>query len=419
MKTLFTIFFSLLTFGFFAQNNGTHEIYLACEDKRITPGDVLELDKFKFLQIEMDTASIEYELQIVVVPFSGTTLVFSKKESELFSMNIDEYLQLASIAKENIMHVIFMVKKNADSPELYRAHVFTRNLVTAADYFTEFKLYAASGDRESSDWLLSQALLRDPNNTTYQDAKAQFYFELKEYTAAKELFLFINETRGSFNSVSHLASIENFLGNYQQGKEYALKSLQLASTTEEKSTAYCQIGDAETKLAQHKSAYEAYMKSLKFNPKNKNALNNITVVLDEVGKRDEKVKYFQQLIDLDSSFYLVHVNIGFHYLDDENYAMALKEFNSVLEIDPNQALALSNKAYALMKLNRLPEAMEAINLSLQIMPSNSYAYRNKALILLAKGEKSGACLELQRALQLNFTQQYGNEVLELQKSNCN
>ena len=147
------------------------------------------------------------------------------------------------------------------------------------------------------------------------------------------------------------------------------------------------------------------------------ALNNIASLCDEVGRADEKVGYFQRIIDADPSFYYVHVNIGFHYLGEEKFEEALNEFNQVLEIDSTEAATLNNKSFALLKLNRIDEAMAFVNKSLTYGPKNAYAYRNRALIKLEMRDQS-ACDDLRKAQQLGFTEQYGSEVNDLIEVNC-
>jgi len=207
-------------------------------------------------------------------------------------------------------------------------------------------------------------------------------------------------------------------GDYINSKTLAQKSLEYASNDLEKSSSYLTIGDVNAKIYDFNSAYSAYIKSIELNPKNTNALNNITTVLDKINKSDEKIKYYEQLLKADTSFYLIHINIGFHYLKEGNYELALKEFNSVLEIDSNQSTALSNKAYTLMKLGQVNEALDVINKSIQLDASNSYAHRNRALIFLELGDSKSACVALKEAIKLNFTKQYGDEVLSLMKKNC-
>jgi tetratricopeptide (TPR) repeat protein len=55
-------------------------------------------------------------------------------------------------------------------------------------------------------------------------------------------------------------------------------------------------------------------------------------------------------------------------------------------------------------------ALEHINRSLELDMSNAYAYKNKALVYLALHQKAGAKENLEIALELGYTQQFGQDV---------
>jgi tetratricopeptide (TPR) repeat protein len=72
----------------------------------------------------------------------------------------------------------------------------------------------------------------------------------------------------------------------------------------------------------------------------------------------------------------------------------------------------------LYKLGRTKEALTDVNKSLKLDEANSYAYKNRALIYLEMKDTGKACEDLNKALELGFTEQYGNEVKELKIKHC-
>ena len=50
--------------------------------------------------------------------------------------------------------------------------------------------------------------------------------------------------------------------------------------------------------------------------------------------------------------------------------------------------------------------------------TNSYAYRNRGLLYIKQHKPEEACADLHKALSLGFTENYGDEVEELVKKNC-
>lgn len=63
-------------------------------------------------------------------------------------------------------------------------------------------------------------------------------------------------------------------------------------------------------------------------------------------------------------------------------------------------------------------ALADVNKSLKLYPDNSYAFRNRALIYIAQDKLDKACEDITTALDLQYTKNYGNDVLELQKKHC-
>lgn len=418
MRVTITFLFFLFLMAANGQETIQANFSFSHNGKWINSGDYIDIYELKNIQLEHKTDTNEYEVLFVIIPFEGTMLSFSKKESEINSLDIVEMLKIGNITIENIKDIMLYVRKNEFSLGLYSVNIFTRKLETPDDYFNEFVLYAKIGEGETSIWCINQAIQMDSTNLKYLNARAQYFFETGELSSAQIDFQKIAKLQANYTSFIFLAMIELNQGDYFSCKSLAQKSLELAVTDLEKSNAYLTIGNANAKTNDYDSAYIAYKKSIELNPKNTNALNNITTVLDKLNRSDEKMNYFEQLLKADSSFYLIHINIGFHYLKLENFELALREFNSVLEIDSNQTLALSNKAFTLMKLGDLNEALEFINKSIQLDPSNAYAHKNKALIFLELGHSKSACVALKEAIKLNFTEQYGDEVLMLLKKNC-
>jgi regulator of sirC expression with transglutaminase-like and TPR domain len=62
--------------------------------------------------------------------------------------------------------------------------------------------------------------------------------------------------------------------------------------------------------------------------------------------------------------------------------------------------------------------MKDINHSLDLLPTNSYAYKNRALVYFDLAEKNKGCADLEKAIELGYTKQYGNKVEKLNNEKC-
>lgn len=415
LVTFLIIGLSFLTFG-----QSASSLQFILNGNPIIDGDIVDVHSFKDLKIELSKEDEgmfnQLELQFVVIPFNMQVLVFKQKVSDLHKINIDEMLTYQSILPAQISHV----QLNILLEEVVQSSitVFTRKLETPADYFQEFISHAEAGNAEMATWNLNQALQLDPENIEYLNARAQFYWETGDHETSLQLFDDLLNEKPNYMSHSYLGQIYMSQNNFSKASEHYLKSIEHTKNDAEVSESYTMLGTIELIQYHYETAYSNYKTALKYNTTNIGALNNIASVCDEVGKQDEKVSYFQRVIDADSSFYLIHVNIGFHYLGEEKFEKALSEFNQVLAIDSTEAATLNNKSFALLKLNRLDEALQFVNMSLSYGPLNSYAFRNRALIQLELGKNKLACEDLNQALELKFTEQYGNEVNELMEKNC-
>lgn len=177
-------------------------------------------------------------------------------------------------------------------------------------------------------------------------------------------------------------------------------------------------GTAKQQKRDFQGAYEDFMRCYTYDTLNIAVINNIGIVLDELGRRDESILYLQKAIRIDSSFMGPYVNIGFQYTLMGKYKESLPYFDKALQLEKDEPVTLNNRGFARYKLNDLEGAMEDISKSIEGYPANSYAFKNRALVYLAMNKGTEACNDLKRAKELQFEKQYGPEVNELLKKHC-
>jgi tetratricopeptide (TPR) repeat protein len=412
------IIFSLLsTYG--QQENQTKSEFLYLHEQKINDGDFLDVHSFKDLVVKGNSLISEEEnlkLKFVIVPIGINLLSFEYNLTELKNLNMDEMLEVGGIPKEKITHSIIYIMEN--EVQLNSVKVSAKKYEVGDEYFFDFESYAAIGDAEMAIWSIEQAIKLEPTNLEYLNSQGKLFFDLKDYNQSKSQFESILETEPNYLSYEYLGYNLFQLGEYEKAIEANQNAIKLTKSKTELSNRHCSIAESHAKNSDFKNAYKSYKKSLKYNPNNITSLNNISTVCDKVGKRKKKISYLNRVIEADPSFYLVHINIGFHYLKQEKYKEAISEFDEVLKIDSLQPNALSNKAFCLYKLDQLNEAQIWIDKAIVQSPSNSYAYKNRALIEIALKDIESACNDLDIANQLNYTQQYGDEVNELKSKYC-
>jgi tetratricopeptide (TPR) repeat protein len=196
------------------------------------------------------------------------------------------------------------------------------------------------------------------------------------------------------------------------------RALELAKDDTMRLMSFMNRGADKVQKRDFQGAYEDFTRASLIKPDDIGIINNISTVLDELGREKEAIDNLMRAIKIDSTFIGPYVNIGFLYTKLKRYKEAIVYFNKALIIEKDEPLTLNNRGLAKYYLNDLAGALDDINKSLSAYPGNSYAYKNRALVYLAKKENDKACADLKKANEKGFTQEYGEEVNELLKANC-
>lgn len=157
---------------------------------------------------------------------------------------------------------------------------------------------------------------------------------------------------------------------------------------------------------------------LRFNPTHFSALNNISNVYDELGRREDAIRVMKKCITLEPAAVGPYVNLGLLFSKTDFLDSAIYYFDKAIEKDPNEPLIYSNRGYAFYKMQRFNDAIRDINKSLSMYPTNSYAYKNLGLVYLSMGKKEEGCNALEYAVRYGYALNYGEEVNRLLKKYC-
>lgn len=107
-----------------------------------------------------------------------------------------------------------------------------------------------------------------------------------------------------------------------------------------------------------KGGEELFRKALEINPKNTDALANLSHLLMITGRPDEAMKHIQTAIDLDPLNSKIKSFYGIDLMFTLRYDESIKAFREALDLNPNQEVASSNIVPALFLSGHLSEAME-------------------------------------------------------------
>lgn len=283
----------------------------------------------------------------------------------------------------------------------------------------EVERLSKNGDFKQALVTMDKLIAMNPKQANYYANRAALCLELEEYEEAVKTLstainimpdsIFLYDMRGTLLERFRLykEAISDFTQAYEKSTDMASKSHFLTNR-----------GGSKSRIRDFEGAYADLRKAVEYDSMNLDALNNLAAVCDEVNKPSETLKYLELIITRNPNYVGAYVNLGFKYQVLEQHEKAIIYFNKAIELNPAEALGYSNRSFSRFKINDLVGATEDINYSINLMPINSYAYKIKALIEIKEKKYDQACNTLQKALELGYTEQYGNEVQELISTNC-
>jgi len=103
--------------------------------------------------------------------------------------------------------------------------------------------------------------------------------------------------------------------------------------------------------------------------------------LDRIGKYEEAIKVFDEILSINKNYTHALTGKGWVYLHLGNYQEALNWFDKTLALDKNFYFALTGKAEALTNMNQYQEAIPWYDKAISINPNDIEIKNNKKLAL--------------------------------------
>lgn len=172
---------------------------------------------------------------------------------------------------------------------------------------------------------------------------------------------------------------------------------------------------------QFQAALVDYRIAIKLDQKKAITYYNMAIVYSAINELDSAIWAYDKSIELSPNQNSAYLNKGFVLIKKGSYKLAIEQFEHSLEFDgttKDVSYTLNNIGYCYLKLSNYPLAQHHIDESIKLNPLNSYAFRNRALLEIELGNTGLACKAIEQSIELGFVQEYGDEILELQKSNC-
>ena len=188
MKYSIALLLVLLSSSVFSQSPSEENVAIWFDNNPVKTGGFIDIQDLKNIEVRPTSEAEKLEVQFVVVPIGLNYLSFRQPANDLKNLDIIYNLELASIPLDKIAMIMMTLSEGEMKPALFSVNVITRKLETALDYFNEFKMYAAVGDKENAQFYVEKASLLEPTSLEYRNAKGQFYYETGQFELAKTEF---------------------------------------------------------------------------------------------------------------------------------------------------------------------------------------------------------------------------------------
>jgi tetratricopeptide (TPR) repeat protein len=266
---------------------------------------------------------------------------------------------------------------------------------------------------------INKAVKQHPDTARFYFQRAIVQWELKNYQEFVYDIRHCLSLDGNFANAYRARGLRLMWSDkyYEAIKDFNMM-ISVSTTDTARHFAYIARGECKWHMRDFEGAYADYLIAVKIDSTRPSAYHAIGNVLDNLGQRDEAIRYLLKAYRMDTTNIGILQSVSFQYGVSGNYELAIKYADSVIAKEPQSFGSFNNRGYAKYKLGDLEGAMADINSSLKYNAYNSYAYRNRALVYIQLKKFKKACEDLQKALDYGFTVNYGDEVKKLQERHC-
>lgn len=289
-----------------------------------------------------------------------------------------------------------------NSPELKAVNAELLNAPSNADlYDKRAKVYLSLRQFTEAENDARRALRIDSMRPVYYLTLVDIYFTANRTRESKEL---LESTTKRFpdniEALLKLAELYFLVQRYQEGIDYVNRALKLNENLAKayyiKGSIYRESGDTSRAISSLETAVEQdnryldafydlgvmyaarknpvamqyYNNVLKLDPAHAQAMYAKAKLLQDLGKVDEALQEYDQILSVNKNCENCHYNKGAIYLEvKKEPKKALEEFTRAIEINPSYVEAYFARGYTYSKLKDKESAKADYNMCLRIQPN--------------------------------------------------
>jgi tetratricopeptide (TPR) repeat protein len=212
----------------------------------------------------------------------------------------------------------------------------------------------------------------------------------KEYNTAVRLFRDDPETLNRI--AAHMSE-----GGHEESAIDLFRSLASISP-DAKSMMLVNVGNAQLRLDDEKSAAASFLQAVEADPENALAHCRLGDLEFDAGRNEEAAEYYARACELEPDNWRYHKFAGTAYLQNADYDQAIEHLRRSVEIFPEQPLMLYNLAVTLCQKGEEEAALEQVARAVQIDEGYARGWYIKALIESHLGLEDDAKISVRRAI---------------------
>lgn len=233
--------------------------------------------------------------------------------------------------------------------------------------------------------------------------------------AIKDMGMVLKEMPTHYGALVNRGNLYSVQGEYVN----ALSDFSAAEAVNSDSiSVYINRGHTYFLMKKFDLAIADFTKAIKINPSYILSYHNRSECYNYIGNIEGAMVDLEKIIELDSTDKISKINLAFCYISTKQYEKAALAYEKLYQSDKRNPYILNNYGYVKHILGDTKKGLDFIFESLRILPSNAYPYKYLAEIYKQQNEIEKACEAVVTGLKLGFTNSYGNDLLDFQKSNC-
>ncbi|WP_045226564.1 tetratricopeptide repeat protein [Methyloterricola oryzae] len=185
------------------------------------------------------------------------------------------------------------------------------------------------------------------------------------------------------------------LGNIDEALYYYVKTLEFDPGNRQ---ALNRIGDIHLERENYDPAEAAYRLALSADPKNANALMGLGLIQYHHGKDTDAAQSLSAALSVDPKLWRARSVLGLLADRRGEHAAAAQEFSKALQIQPNNPAVLNNLGYSKYLSGDLSGSLQMFDLALMADPKYPSAWLNKGLVYARLNNEQAALGAFKRVL---------------------